>query len=137
MAATKLAEEVTARRTELGMQPATLAKRAGMSRKTLREIEEANPTRRYGSGTLGKLDSPLGWEPGKTWRIWREQPGPNVAELVADVHSLVDERTATITRLVAQLLELPVWAPEIIDALRLLSPEDRARVLDFARRLGR
>lgn len=32
--------------------------------------------------------------------------------------------------------EQPPWAAEVIDAMRLLSGDDRARVLDLARRLS-
>jgi len=52
------------------------------------------------------------------------------------VRTLVDDKTTDIGRLLAELLERPVWAPELIDACRLLSPEERAIVLDFARALA-
>lgn len=136
MAASRLADEVVARRTSLGIKREALVRATGLSRKTLRDIEQAH-RRTYGSDTLGKLDGPLGWRAGHAYDIWREEPGPDLAGLVDETRALVDERTAHIARLLARQLELPVWAPELIDACRLLSPEDRAQVLDFARRLSR
>lgn len=136
MAASRLADEVVARRTSLGMKREALVRATGMSRKTLRDIEQAHP-RSYGSDTLGKLDGPLGWRAGHAYDIWRQEPGPDVAALVTELHSLTDERTADLARLVTRQLEQPVWAPELVDACRLLGPEDRALVLALARRLSR
>lgn len=67
-AAVRLAGEVTARRTQLGLTAQQLAERAGVKLNSVTRVENASkplPAQR----TLDKLDQALGWQPGSSQRI--------------------------------------------------------------------
>ena len=129
MSAHTLAERVADARSARQMTASRLQKLSGLSARTIRDIESGNPSRRYSPTTLGRLDGPLGWKPGTAWRTWMEQGAGSGS---TDLAQAIDD----VVRRLAQLEEEPPWARELVDAVRVLTPEDRALVFALARRLG-
>lgn len=136
MSAALLRSRVIAARAERGWTPAELQRRSGLSARTIRDIESANRARRYGATTLAKLDRALEWQPGTALASWLAGDGEEDAQL-ASMRSAIAEQMAALEQRLARIEESPPWQAELVDACRLLSPEDRARVLDYVRRLGR
>jgi hypothetical protein len=127
--AENLAEEVARAAGE--MTNTALAKLAGISTRTLRDILDKTTTRRFGRSTLSKLDVAFGWSSGRALHLHQSRTLDTVDDrltmLVADV--------ATLTQRVDVLERRPDWEVELIDACEPLSPGDRATVLALARRL--
>lgn len=111
----------------------SLQQATGLSARTVRDILSARPGRRYGRATLSKLDSPLGWEPGTAWRLYRDGEEPDVDERTVQI---IAGQMEQIVARVAMLEEQPTWAGEVLDAFRPLRAEDRATLLALARRLA-
>lgn len=134
MSAGTLAELVTAARAQRGMSLSALQRASGLSARTLRNIESANPDRTYGAGTLSRLDVAFGWPAGTAHGAWKrtEQAGLEAERLNAAIAA----QMAALDERLARIEEAPPWQKELVDAVRLLRPEDRARVLDYAYRLG-
>ena len=131
-----LADEVA--RAASGMTNMTLARRAGMSTRTLRAILDPSSGRRLGRATLDKLDNALGWDEGRAWSIYRTNGAAHHHDGALEDGDAVAAITAQVTMLsarLAQLEERPVWESELIEACRPLSESDRATVLALARRL--
>jgi len=122
-----LAERVIAARSAKGMTAARLQRATKLSARTIRDIESGNAQRRYSPTTLAQLDGALGWEPGTAWGVYQSDQG---------AATTVDAELAEIRRRLVMLEEAPPWASELVDLVRLLSAEDRYRILDLARRLG-
>lgn len=132
MTAVDLADAVE--RAARGMNQTALQRATGLSARTLRDILAATPGRRFGRTTLDKLDEPLGWAPGTAWRLHRQSPQESVPD-ARTVQLIRAQMDAMVSR-VAMLEEQPSWAGEVLDAFRLLQPEDRAMLLALARRLS-
>lgn len=129
MSASTLSERVIAARSARGINATALQKDSGLSARTIRDIESGNPTRRYSPTTLGRLDRPLGWKPGTAWALWTEQlPAAGSVQLQ---HTISD-----LTRRLELLEEEPPWARELIECVRVLTPQDRDFIFALARRLG-
>ena len=127
-----LADQVIAARTARGMTAGALQLASGLSARTIRDIEHGHPTRRYSPTTLAALDRALGWPPNTAWNTWRAHE----QILSAPMYDEIAEQMAAITAKVAEMAERPPWMAEVIDVFRLLSPEDRRRLLDLAWRLA-
>ena len=134
MSAGSLAERVVAARGERQMSLSALQRVTGLSARTLRDIESGNRRRRYGADTLGRLDEVFGWRPGTAWQTWiGEDPADAALE---GIRQAIAAQMAALEERLARIEEAPPWSSELIDAVRLLRPDDRARVLDYALRLG-
>lgn len=144
MSAASLRERVLDARTSLNWTAAILQARSGLSARTLRDIEGGNADRRYSVQTLAALDRAFAWPQGTAWRAWQAQdggggPGETSAEELAEqmrqlraaLRQGLEEVSARIER-----DEVPTWAVEVIDLMRLMSAEDRRRLLDLASRLA-
>jgi len=125
--AASLAERVIAARSAKGMTAARLQRATKLSARTIRDIESGTTQRHYSPTTLAQLDGPLGWDPGTAWGYYQTDQGATTT---------VDAELAEIRRRLVMLEEAPAWATELVDLVRLLSAEDRYRILDLARRLG-
>lgn len=132
MSAEVLRDAVVAARTERGWNATALQRHSGLSARTVRDIENANPTRRYSSTTLAALDKALGWASGHALTLWRPTQYTGAPPEVASIA----EQMTMIMRRIDQLDERPAWADELVDSARLLSAEDRRRVLDLIDRLS-
>lgn len=108
-----------------------------MSARTIRDIESANRARRYGATTLAKLDRALEWAPGTALGSWLSGDGDGESDEYGRIRQAIGEQMSALEARLAMLEEAPPWQSELVDACRLLTPEDRARVLELARRLGR
>lgn len=141
MTARSLREEVIAARTTRRMTAVALQRASGLSARTLRDIEAGSPTRRYSVTTLAALDRAFGWEPGHAWAAWQEgeasaAPPTSVEDIVEQMALL---RVEVARRLDAGEVDsppIPSWAVEVVDLMRLMTTEDRRRVLDLAQRLA-
>lgn len=127
-----LRDGVIAARSARGMNRTGLQRASGLSARTLRDIEMGNQRRRYDATTLGRLDGPLGWAAGTAWDLWRRDQ-----QATDPLTQSVAAQIAALERRLEELEETPPWAAELIDAVRLLLPEDRDLVLALARRLHR
>jgi transcriptional regulator with XRE-family HTH domain len=127
-----LAAKVFAARNARNLTATALAAACGMSPRTIRDIEEL-AERTYRSTTLAPLDRFFGWDEGEAWRVWRQGEGVGVAHPDA---ALIAAQMEALGERVRRIEEQPPWTSELIDACRLLSAADRARVLDLAHRLG-
>jgi hypothetical protein len=116
------------------MSLSALQRITGLSARTLRDIEAAAPRRRYGAATLAQLDAAFDWPAGTAWDAWTAEDPAAVA--TAEVRDAIAAQMAALEERLARIEESPPWQHELVDAVRLLRPEDRARVLDYARRLG-
>jgi transcriptional regulator with XRE-family HTH domain len=134
MSAGTLAERVTAARAQRAMSLSALQRVTGLSARTLRDIESANPARRYGAATLARIDAAFGWPAGTAHEVWTSEDPTRQA--VDEVRDAIAAQMAALDERLARIEESPPWQHELVDAVRLLQPEDRARVLDYARRLG-
>ena len=119
-----------------GLTNSALAKSAGMSTRTLRAILDPDSTRRFGRATLNKLDEPLGWPSGRSWQLYRAQHAAGVGE-VGDIADSIQTQMEALRLQMRAFDENPPWARELVDAARVLTPEDRALLVVLARRLGR
>jgi hypothetical protein len=121
-----------------GMTNMTLARRAGMSTRTLRAILDPSSGRRFGRATLDKLDNALGWGEGKAWSIYRTNgvAHANGALEDGDAVAAIKTQVTMLSARLAQLEQRPMWESELIEACRPLSESDRATVLALARRLA-
>lgn len=136
MTATTLRDRVVAARISRGMTPTALQRQTGLSARTIRDIEAGHPGRRYGATTLARLDEAFGWAPGSAWDAWKAEVDGGDVEAVAAMRQAIAEQMAALEERLARMEETPPWAAELVNACRLLSAEDRARVLDLAHRLG-
>lgn len=137
MSAGTLRDRVIAARIARDISPTALGRQSGLSARTIRDIESGNPQRRYGATTLARLDRPLGWEPGTAWATWNaEIHAAGEGAAVSVMRRAITEQMAALEQRLERMEETPPWAAELINACRLLAAEDRARVLDLARRLG-
>ena len=114
-----------------GMTQGALVRATGLSARTLRQLMDRRTTRIFGRPTLNKLDHAFGWTDGTAWWLYQagQAPPDRASEIVAVVSDLIESRFA------AQAA-VPPWAGEVLDAVRPLSPRDRALVVQFALRLG-
>lgn len=140
MTAATLREEVIAARMARRMTATALQRASGLSARTIRDIEGGTPGRRYSVTTLASLDRAFGWEEGRAWRLWQSgEPKPEptpVAELLDQMQALRSAVVNLGARVELDELDRPAWADELVDLVRLLSPEDRRRVFDLAQRLA-
>lgn len=140
----RLREEVIAARTSRRMTATALQRASGLSARTLRDIEGGTPGRRYSVTTLAALDRAFGWDEGRAWRLWQEDEEAAEAttpleELAAQMERLRSEVRRQMTALRTEEADhhlVPSWAVEVVDLMRLMSAEDRRRILDLASRLA-
>jgi hypothetical protein len=118
----------------------SLARRARITPKTLRDILDSAP-RRYGEGTLRGLDDALGWTRGTAHAAWlAEQTRASqsgAAAIVADQIDRIDAMYAEVLNRLERIEEQPSWVDELVDGARLLNAADRRTVLDLIHRLAR
>lgn len=139
MTARSLRDLVVATRTQHRWTAGTLQARSGLSARTLRDIEAGRSDRRYSVRTLGALDRAFDWPAGTAWRAWRHEAAPETPaeELAEQMRELRAAVVADVREeLEAQRAEIPAWAIEIIDLMRLMGADDRRRLTDLASRLA-
>lgn len=132
MTAASLGERVIAARTARGMTATALQRASGLSARTIRDIETANPTRRYSATTLASLDEAFEWPRGEAWRVWRTHD----SEVAESVREEIAEQMEALRAQIVEVSERPPWSVEIVDLMRLMSPTDRRLLLDLASRLA-
>lgn len=118
-----------------GMTNVVLARRAGLSPRTLRAILDPNTPRRFGRATLDKLDAPLSWPPGRAWTIYSAQLADSVGVDRKTVEDISHQMALMMQRWDRER-EQPGWAAQLVEACRPLSTRDREMVLEFALRLA-
>jgi hypothetical protein len=130
MGATTLRDRVRAELIALDITWSALQKRAQVSQKTIDDLKNGNPDRRWGHTTLSKLDEALGLEPGTLYGIWEQDDAsrPSAAD-VADLRM----RTQMLEAKISEIRDRPPWFAEALEVLGGLEPDLRNRVIDFAR----
>lgn len=123
-----LRSRVLAEVTRLGMSWHRLQIAANASQKTITDLRDGNPHRKWKNTTLWKFDDVFGLERGTLFDIWMAEPEAEKDELSSRVHALEAR--------LAEIEQRPAWAAEVVEAMSPLSPEDRALVLALARRLA-
>lgn len=134
MTAGRLRDRVVDARVAHGLSLSALQRLTRLSARTLRDIESGNPARRYGATTLARLDEALGWRPGTAYGLWKAEAAETQVEVM---RRAIAEQMAALNDRVERMEEQPPWAAELIEACRLLTGEDRATLLELARRLAR
>lgn len=139
MTAANLREQVLAARMARRWSAIALQRASGLSARTLRDIENGRPGRRYSVTTLAALDRALGWEEGRAWRIWTEnEPRPETP--VEELLEQMEQLRAAVTHLgetAAAHEDRPAWADELVGLVAALNADDRRLVFDLAERLAR
>lgn len=142
MSAGTLRDEVIAARSARRMTAVALQRASGLSARTLRDIESGRTDRRYSITTLSALDRVFGWSPGYAWHLFERDELTDA--MTTPLDELV-EQMAGLRRELRQHLEadtaalddeMPSWATELVDLVRLLNAEDRRRVFDYVQRLA-
>lgn len=96
----------------------------GLSARTIRDIEEANPQRRYSALTLAKLDKAFDWPENHAWSTWRDT-----------VHEdMVDEDTDH-DNTIREVLVREVIIREDNEPLAALLEEIAATLMHYANRI--
>lgn len=126
MSATSLAERIRAEVVAKDMTWSALQKAAKVSQKTITALREGDPRRRWGHTTLAKLDDVFGLARGTLYTVWQQESRPD--DLAAEVQA--------IKARLSEIEERPPWAAELIEVVGSLSSDDRAVLLQLARRLA-
>ena len=113
-----------------------LARRAGITPKTLRDILDGAP-RRYGEATLRGLDDALGWPRGRAYAIHQRDREGDPISAVADHLDQVDAQYSELLGRLERLEEQPTWVDELVAIGRQLNPGDRRAWIDLGHRLTR
>lgn len=129
-----LAEAVA--RAAAGLTNMTLAKRAGLSTRTLREILNPASTRHFGRATLDKLDVALGWPHGRAWQLYLRHQSTDTAALPSELLDSIHRQMELLGQRLDEFHDEPLWAAQLIEACKRLSDSDRAFVLAMAYRLN-
>lgn len=98
-----LAEVVTRRREELGLTKSDLARRAGVTRSTIHEIENG-ARHKLQPATYRHLDSALQWDPGTLQRMTTTTMLLETKSMVAQIQSRLAPIQASRVEALAELL---------------------------------
>ena len=95
---TAVAEAITARSVELALSQTLLAKRAGISRTILNEIQGNRTQRKRHQGTLSVLSVSLGWHPNHLDAVLHSEPLPKPTDAVVLDSGDLSRRLSAIER---------------------------------------